>query len=489
MMMNNFIAIAPELFLFVWICFLLITDLFTRDRSFIHYGSLVGLLALTGLSVGFISAGTNMTAFGGSFTNDYLANLLKIGAYVATFITLVMGRRYLEDRGLAKGDYYALALCALLGQMIMVSASNLLTVYLGLELMSLALYALVAFHRDDQRATESAMKYFVLGALASGFLLYGISMLYGATASFDLATIAKVISTGKANTTVLVFATVFIVAGLAFKFGVAPFHMWVPDVYQGSPTAVTLLLAGAPKIAALGITLRVLVEGLQGVAVDWQPMLWFVAVFSLVIGNLTAVMQTNLKRMLAYSTISHMGFVVLGLSAGVVNGNNLNAADAYSASVFYMLTYVVTTLGTFGLVLVLAHKGFEAETIGDLKGLFNRRPALAWLMLVLMFSLAGVPPTVGFFAKLAVLQALISAGLIWLAVIGVLASLVGAFYYLRVVKAMFFDEPAADAPPVMAGQGTLAVLGVTAAASLVLGLIPGPLLNLSKAAMTAFLGG
>jgi NADH-quinone oxidoreductase subunit N len=489
MMMNNFIAIAPELFLFVWICFLLVTDLFTRDRSFIHFGALLGLLGLTGLSAGFISAGTNMSAFGGSFTNDYLANLLKIGTYAATFITFVMGKRYLEDRGLVKGEYYALALCALLGQMIMVSATNLLTLYLGLELMSLALYALVAFHRDDQRATESAMKYFVLGALASGFLLYGISMLYGATASFDLATIAKVISTGKANTTVLVFATVFIVAGLAFKFGVAPFHMWVPDVYQGSPTAVTLLLAGAPKIAALGITLRVLVEGLQGVAVNWQPMLWFVAVFSLVIGNLTAVMQTNLKRMLAYSTISHMGFVVLGLSAGVVNGNMLNAADAYSASVFYMLTYVVTTLGTFGLILVLANKGFEAETISDLKGLFNRRPALAWLMLVLMFSLAGVPPTVGFFAKLAVLQALISAGLIWLAVIGVLASLVGAFYYLRVVKAMFFDEPAADAPPVLAGQGTLAVLGVTAAATLVLGLVPGPLLNVSKAAMSAFLGG
>ncbi len=487
---TDFIAVFPEIALFVWVCVLLVGDLFAKSRSFIHYGSLAGLIVLTGLSLGYFNGGEPIEAFKGSFVSDALAHLLKIAAYIATAVTLVLSRQYLEDRGLLKGEFYGLALCALLGQMIMISSANVLTVYLGLELMSLALYALVALHRDDRVATESAMKYFVLGALASGFLLYGISMLYGATGTFDISTIADQIANGKANKPILVFATVFIVAGLSFKFGVAPFHMWVPDVYQGSPTAVTLLLAGAPKIAALALAIRILVQGLSAIAMDWQPMLWTVAVASLVIGNLTAIMQTNFKRMLAYSTISHMGFVMLGMSAGMTGGNGFNAVDAYSASVFYMLTYVITTLGTFGLIMFMAGKGFEADTINDLKGLNQRRPGLALLMLILMFSLSGIPPTVGFYAKLTILQAVWVAGQSWLAVIAVLASLVGAFYYLRVVKAMYFDVPVAgQSSGAVQSSGAQAVLGVTAFSALVLGIVPGPLLTICSATLKALLGG
>jgi NADH-quinone oxidoreductase subunit N len=373
----------------------------------------------------------------------------------------------------------------------MISASNMLTVYLGLELMSLALYALVALHRDDRVATESAMKYFVLGALASGFLLYGISMLYGATGSFDIQTILKVVSSGQANKQILIFASVFIVAGLAFKLGVAPFHMWLPDVYHGSPTAITLLLAGAPKLAALALTLRVLVEGLLPIAADWQPMLWFVAVMSLLIGNLTAIVQTNLKRMLAYSTIAHMGFVALALSAGYSDGNALNAADAYSAATFYMLTYVLTTLGSFGLVMYMARKGFEADRIEDLRGLSKRQPALAALLLVLMFSLAGIPLTVGFPAKLSVIQALVSAGHVGLAVFAVMASLIGAFYYLRVIKAAYFDEGHEALPARGASApGPSVVLASIGALVLLLGTVPGPgmLFDLCTAAVKQMLG-
>jgi NADH-quinone oxidoreductase subunit N len=485
---TDLIAIFPELVLFAWVCVLLVADLFLADRTWIHRGALLGLAVLAMLSTGYLSDGNTIRAFDNSFVNDPLANLLKIGAYLATAITLVMSRSYLEERGLLKGEFYGLALCSLVGQMIMISSSNVLTVYLGLELMSLALYALVALHRDNRVATESAMKYFILGALASGFLLYGISMLYGATGTFDIATIAKVLSTGQANKSILGFALVFIVAGLSFKLGLAPFHMWVPDVYQGAPTAVTLLLAGAPKIAALALMIRILVEGLGGIATIWQPMLWSVAIASLVIGNLTAIVQTNLKRMLAYSTISHMGFVVLGLSALVASKDS--AVQAYSASVFYMLTYVLTTLGTFGLILMLSRKDNEAENIDDLRGLNSRRPGLALLMLILMFSLTGIPPTVGFYAKLAVLQALISAGQIWLAVIAVMASLVGAFYYLRVVKAMYFD---ARVSPDESNDGSrqggqLVVLTVTAAATLVLGIFPGALLDLCALVFKGLLG-
>ena len=380
------------------------------------------------------------------------------------------------------GEFYVLALFSLLGQMVMISGNNFLIIYLGLELMSLALYALVALRRDHTVSTEAAMKYFILGALASGFMLYGISMLYGATGSLNLSEVAKVAASPTANKTILVFGIVFLVAGLAFKLGVVPFHMWVPDVYQGSPTAVTLLLGGAPKLAAFAITFRLLVEGLFSQAVDWQQMLVVLAVLSMAIGNITAIAQTNLKRMLAYSTISQMGFMLLGLLSGVANGNTSLAAEAYSSAMFYSITYVLTTLGTFGVIMLLARSGFEAENLDDLKGLNKRSPWFAFVMLLLMFSLAGIPPMMGFYAKLSVLQAVVSTGQIWLAIVAVLFSLIGTFYYLRVVKLMYFDE-AADTAVINPTNDVRVVLSLNGLAVLVLGLMPGYLMTACASAI------
>jgi NADH-quinone oxidoreductase subunit N len=426
-------------------------------------------------------------AFGGMYVGDDLARLLKLCACVATAVTLVYARGYVAARGMYRGEFYTLALFSLLGQMVMISANNLLVVYMGLELMSLSLYSLAALRRDEGRSTEAAIKYFVLGALASGFLLYGMSMLYGGTGSLDLPDIAKAIATGQANRTVMVFGVVFLVAGLAFKFGAVPFHMWVPDVYQGTPTAVTLLIAGAPKFAAFAIAFRMLAEALIGVAADWQQMLTVLAVASLVVGNLVAIAQTNLKRMLAYSTIAQVGFVMQGLLSGVVGGDARGAPEAYGGSLFYIITYVLTTLGTFGLIQLMARAGFEAEEIADLRGLNRRSPWMALVALVLMFSLAGIPPTVGFYAKLAVLQSVVAAGMVWLAVLAVLASLVGAFYYLRVVKTIYFDEPADDA--VLApGAAARATMGVNGGLVLALGLLPSPLMTACLEAIRQALG-
>jgi NADH-quinone oxidoreductase subunit N len=364
----------------------------------------------------------------------------------------------------------------------MVSANHFLVVYLGLELMSLSLYALVALRRDNPQATEAAMKYFVLGALASGFLLYGLSMMYGATGSLEIPKVFESIATGRINKEVLVFGIVFVVAGLAFKFGAAPFHMWVPDVYHGAPTAVTLMIGGAPKLAAFAIAIRLLVEGMLGLAVDWQQMLIVLAVASLVVGNLAAIAQTNFKRMLAYSTIAQMGFVLLGMSAGVISGNTLSAANAYSSSMFYIVAYVLTTLGTFGAVMYLARAGFEGDEIADLAGLAKRRPWLAGALTVFMFSLAGVPPMIGFFAKLAVVQALVTTNVtayIVLAVIAVLFSLIGAFYYLRVIKVMYFDAPTSDAD-IAQPQGMSALLALNGAAVLAFGPLSGGLLAICR---------
>ncbi|HPU54007.1 MAG TPA: NADH-quinone oxidoreductase subunit NuoN, partial [Burkholderiaceae bacterium] len=408
--------------------------------------------------------------------SDELARLLKVCAYVATAVTLLYARVYIAQRQMYRGEFYTLALFALLGQMVMISSNNLLVTYLGLELMSLALYALAALRRDSGRATEAAIKYFVLGALASGFLLYGMSMVYGGTGSLDLPDIARALSTGQANRTVMVFGVVFIVAGLAFKFGAVPFHMWVPDVYQGTPTAVTLLIAGAPKLAAFALAFRVLAEGLIGVAADWQQMLTVLCVASLVVGNLIAIAQTNFKRMLAYSTIAQVGFVLLGLLSGVIGGDPKAAPEAYSASLFYIITYVLTTLGTFGLIQLMARQGFEAEEISDLRGLNRRSPWMAFVALILMFSLAGIPPTVGFYAKLVVLQAVVHADMVWLAVLAVVASLVGAFYYLRIVKTLYFDEPT-DTNQLVSGPSARAAMGVNGALVLLLGVLPSPLLT------------
>jgi NADH-quinone oxidoreductase subunit N len=486
----NLLGALPEIVLLLATCVVLLADVIRGRGAPVEGVDRLAYLALLAAALACVAQlGTPIDyAFGGMYVGDELARLLKLCACLATAATFVYARGYIRDRQMYRGEFYTLALFSLLGQMVMISANNLLVVYMGLELMSLSLYALAALRRDTGRATEAAIKYFVLGALASGFLLYGMSMLYGGTGSLDLPDIAKAIATGQANRTVMVFGVVFLVAGLAFKFGAVPFHMWVPDVYHGTPTAVTLLIAGAPKLAAFAIAFRLLAEGLIGVAADWQQMLTVLSVASLVVGNVVAIAQTNLKRMLAYSTIAQVGFVLLGLLSGVVGGDARGAPEAYSASLFYVITYVLTTLGTFGLIQLMARAGFEAEEIADLRGLNRRSPWMALVALVLMFSLAGIPPTVGFYAKLAVLQSVVATGMIWLAVLAVLASLVGAFYYLRVVKTIYFDEPADDA--VLApGAAARAAMGINGALVLALGLLPSPLMTACLEAIRQALGG
>jgi NADH-quinone oxidoreductase subunit N len=385
---------------------------------------------------------------------------------------------------------FTLGLFALLGMFVMISGNNFLVLYLGLELLTLSSYAMVALRRDSALASEAAMKYFVLGAMASGFLLYGLSMLYGATGSLDITTVFKAVASGQIKHQVLVLGLVFVVCGLAFKFGVVPFHMWIPDVYHGAPTAITLMIGGAPKLAAFAMTIRLLVEGLLPLAVDWQQMLMVLAISSLLIGNLAAVAQTNLKRMLAFSTIAQMGFVLIGLLSGVVNGNTAAAANAYSSAMFYVITYVLTTLATFGIILLLAREGFESEEISDLAGLNQRSPLYAGVMAACMFSLAGVPPLVGFYAKLSVLQALIASGqtgAIALAIFAVMMSLIGAFYYLRIVKVMYFDAPI-TATTVSAGNDVRVVLTINGALILILGILPGGLMALCANAIVRTLG-
>ena len=485
----NWNAILPEIVLLVMACVVALADLFVTDpqRRPTYRLTLLTLAVYGALHLVQFQNATPEFAAGGMLVSDPMGHLLTFFATVSVAVTLVYAQPYVASREMLKGELFTLSLFSLLGIAIMVSGANLLMIYLGLELMSLSLYALVALRRDNAQATEAAMKYFVLGALASGFLLYGMSMMYGATGSLDLAGVFEAINKGEPNKRVLVFGVVFIVAGLAFKLGAVPFHMWVPDVYHGAPTAATLLIAGAPKIAAFGMTMRLLVDGLIGLAVDWQQMLIVLAVCSLVVGNLAAIAQSNLKRMLAYSTIAQMGFVLLGLVPGVVNGNTVSAANAYSSAMFYILTYVVTTLGTFGLIMLMARQGFEADQINDLAGLNQRSPLLAAVMGVFMFSLAGIPPTVGFYAKLSVLQALISTndgGHIGLAVFSVMMSLIGAFYYLRVVKVMYFDE-AADTSAIQAPAQARAVLSLNGAAVLVLGVLPGGLMAMCAYAIKA----
>ena len=478
----NFTPLYPEIFLLLATCAILLVDMFLADskRNVTYVMSILALFVCGALTLATANNEGSTYVSNNMFVSDPMSMLLKMFSYVAVGMTLIYSRQYVTDRGMSNGklggEFYVLALFALLGQMIMISGNNFLIIYLGLELMSLSLYALVALRRDHSVSTEAAMKYFILGALASGFMLYGISMLYGATGSLELSEVARAAASPTANKTILVFGIVFLVAGLAFKLGVVPFHMWVPDVYQGSPTAVTLLLGGAPKLAAFAITFRLLVEGLFSQAVDWQQMLVVLAVLSMAIGNLTAIAQTNLKRMLAYSTISQMGFMLLGLLSGVVNGNISMAADAYSASMFYSITYVLTTLGTFGVIMLLSRSGFEAENLDDLKGLNKRSPWFALVMLLLMFSLAGIPPMMGFYAKLSVLQSVIASGQIWLALVAVLFSLIGTFYYLRVVKLMYFDEPS-DSAIINPSFDVRMILSLNGIAVLVLGVMPGGLMT------------
>jgi len=482
---------APEIILTVMGMVILILDaLSSGARRTLAYGlSLVTLAVLAAVSFWQWNMGLVGETFFGMYIADPLAHLLKMASYIAVALTLVYGREYMQTRDMLRGgEFYVLVLFALLGQMVMISAGNFLTIYLGLELMSLALYALVAIRRDHAQSTEAAMKYFVLGALASGFMLYGMSMLYGATGNLDLRNIADAVNSGQIDYLPLTFGVVFLVAGLAFKLGAVPFHMWVPDVYQGSPTAVTLVLAAAPKLAAFAITLRILVVGLGDLTADWQPMLLILAFLSLAIGNLTAIMQTNFKRMLAYSTISHMGFILLGLASGSLDGDKQFDTESYGSALFYMLTYVLTTLATFGLIMLMSREGHECEDISDLKGLNRRSPWMAALLLLLMCSLAGLPPLVGFDAKLLILQTLLKSDRLWLAVVAVLFSLIGAFYYLRVIKVMYFDEPEAVAP----AMGTVwwvprSLIILNGLAVLVLGLMPNGLLVMCLQAMRATL--
>ena len=489
----SWIAVYPEIILLVMACVIALADLGVTGvrRTTTHVLTLLTLAVVAALQAAYASGGATLYGFGNMVVSDQMGNWLKCFATIAVMVTLVYGRPYAGDRDMLRGgEMFSLSMFALLGMFVMISGNNFLVIYMGLELLTLSSYALVALRRDHATATEAAMKYFVLGALASGFLLYGMSMMYGATGSLDVNAVFKAINSGQIKHQVLVFGLVFIVAGLAFKLGVVPFHMWIPDVYQGAPTAVTLLIGGAPKLAAFGIVIRLLVEGMLPLAIDWQQMLMVLSVGSLLIGNLAAIAQTNLKRMLAFSTISQMGFVLLGLMSGVINGNILSAANAYSSSMFYVITYVLTTLASFGVILLLAREGFESEEISDFAGLNQRSPLYAAVMAVCLFSLAGVPPMVGFYAKLSVLQALVASGQtfhIGLAVFAVMMSLIGAFYYLRVVKVMYFDEPTIKTG-VTAPLDVRAVLSVNGALVLILGLVPGGLMALCANAVVQMLG-
>lgn len=489
----SWIAVYPEIVLFVMACAIALMDLAVKSplRSATHAMTLITLGVVAILEGVYASTGTTHYAFGNMVVSDSMGNWLKCFATVAVMVTLVYGRPYAGQRDMLRGgELFSLSMFALLGMFVMISGNNFLVIYMGLELLTLSSYALVALRRDHVVATEAAIKYFVLGAMASGFLLYGMSMLYGATGSLDITAVFKAIASGNVRHQVLIFGLVFIVSGLAFKLGVVPFHMWIPDVYQGAPTAVTLMIGGAPKLAAFGMTMRLLVEGMLPLAIDWQQMLMVLSVASLLVGNLAAIMQTNVKRMLAFSTISQMGFVLLGLMAGVVNGKVDLAANAYSSSMFYVITYVLTTLAAFGVLLLLSREGFESEEIADLAGLNQRSPLYAGIMAVTMFSLAGIPPLAGFYAKLSVLQALVVSGeaaYLYLAVFAVLMSLIGAFYYLRVIKVMYFDAPI-TASHVVAGADVRVVLCLNGLLIIVLGLMPGGLMALCARSVRQMLG-
>lgn len=489
----SLIAIAPDIVLFVMACAIMMVDLAVKSpQRTVTYGlTMFTLAVIAALQAKYAMDGATIYAFGNMVVNDSMGYWLKCFATIAVMVTLVYARPYAGQRDMLRGgELFTLSLFALLGIFVIISGNNFLVLYLGLELLTLSSYALVALRRDNTVATEAAMKYFVLGAMASGFLLYGMSMLYGATGSLDINTVLKTIVSGQVRHQVLIFGLVFIVAGLAFKLGVVPFHMWIPDVYQGAPTAITLMIGGAPKLAAFALTIRLLVEGMLPLAVDWQQMLMVLAVGSLFIGNLAAIAQTNVKRMLAFSTISQMGFVLLGLLAGVVNGSTLTAANAYSSAMFYVITYVLTTLASFGVLMLLSREGFESEEISDFAGLNQRSPLYAAIMAICLFSLAGIPPMVGFYAKLSVLQALIASGQqidLILAVFAVMMSLIGAFYYLRLVKVMYFDAPI-TASDVIAPLDVRVVLCINGALVLVLGLVPSGLMALCARSVLQMLG-
>jgi NADH-quinone oxidoreductase subunit N len=463
-------AAAAEIFMLSAVCVILLVDVFLSDRTrWITYAlSLLSLVGAAFVTIEYSVEG-RVSAFDGMFVADPMGDVLKLFAYGTVAVAFLYSKEYLQRRGLFRGEYFILGLVALLGVMVMISAGNLLTVYLGLELMSLSLYSMVAFDRESGVAAESSMKYFVLGAIASGALLYGFSIVYGVTGTLQLDELALAVREVGASNLGLVFGLAFIIVGVAFKFGAVPFHMWIPDVYHGAPTPVTLFIGSAPKIGSFVLAIRVLAEGLDAMVASWQDMLIALSVLSMIVGNVVAIAQMNLKRLLAYSTISHVGFILLGILAGTNEG--------YRAAMFYTLTYVIMAVGSFGMILLLSREGFEADQIEDFRGLSRKSPWFAAIMMMLMFSTAGVPPFVGFWAKLAVIGAVLDVGLDWLAVTAVVLSVVAAFYYLRVIKVMYFDEPA-DAVGIQAGGTLRAVLSANGIAVLALGIFPSALIDL-----------
>jgi len=472
--MPDFTQVYAELLVLAMTCVILILDQFLGDakRNITYY-----LTQLTVILAAVITFNQDhsktVLSFSDMFINDGMSALLKMSLYVVMIGIFLYSRDYLTKRGLLKGEYYVLGLFGMLGMMIMISSHNFLTIYLGLELLSLSLYALVAFDRDSATASEAAMKFFVLGAIASGMLLYGMSMLYGANGSLDFAAISTSINEGSASKQIQAFGLVFIVVGLAFKLGAVPFHMWLPDIYHGAPTSVTLYIASAPKIAAFAMVIRLLAETMPGLLAEWQTMLIMLAILSIGIGNVIAIAQTNLKRMLAYSTISHVGFLLLGILAGDKAG--------YSAAMFYTITYALTSLGAFGMIILMSRNGFEADSLDDYKGLNQRNPWYAFVMLILMFSMAGVPPTVGFFAKFWVLQAVINVDMTWLALVAVFFSVIGAFYYIRIIKLMYFDKSETDTA--IEGSADMRVaISLNGILILALGILPNSLMAICVAA-------
>ncbi len=468
----NLAIATPEIFLLVMTCVVMLVDLFSaaekrEGRLFILS---IGTLIVVALSFFVLPVQTAASrfAFNGMLIVDGMAVILKVAIAIAVAMVIVYSRAYLAARKLFSGEFITLILFATLGMMVMVSANHFISLYLGLELLALSSYAMVALNRDSATSSEAAMKYFILGALASGLLLYGLSMIYGATGSLDVSKVATIISASRGIDPLIMFGLVFVVSGLAFKLGVVPFHMWVPDVYHGAPTAMTLFIGSAPKLAAFGFIMRILADALGGATGDWQGMLVILAVLSMALGNIVAIAQTNLKRMLAYSTISHMGFLLLGILAGTKSG--------YASGMFYVITYVLMTAGAFGMIMLLSRAGFEADNIDDFKGLNQRSPLYALMMLFIVFSMAGIPPFLGFWAKLAVLEGALNAGYTWLVVFAVLMSVIGAFYYLRLIKVMYFDGPT-DTSPIAATADMRGLLVINAFALLVLGIFPGALMT------------
>ena len=473
----EFLPALPEILLAVMACLVLLVDLYfgRRHPTWVFLLAQASLVLCALLSIALYSP-EPITTFNGTFKSDGMSAVLKVFIILVTYFVLFYSKFYLDVRDLFKGEYFVLSLFAVLGMMILVSAASLLTVYLGLELMSLCLYALVALNRDSTTASEAAMKYFVLGALASGTLLYGMSLLYGVTGTLELDRIREYQSVGGGIDIILVLGLVFVVVGIAFKLGAAPFHMWVPDVYEGAPTSVTLFIGTAPKIAAFGMLMRLLVDGLSSVQEDWIAMLTILAVLSMAVGNIIAIAQSNLKRMLAYSTIAHVGFLLLGVIAGTRSG--------YAASMFYIIVYALMGLGAFGMIIVLGSKGFESDQLDDFRGLNERSPWLAFLVLVLMLSMAGVPPFVGFWAKWSVLREVVAADQVWLATVAVVLAVIGLFYYLRVVCLVYFEEPG-DAAPLVCGTDVKIMISTNALAILALGVYPSALLALCVTALGA----